>query len=215
MKQTPANTYTPSNTRKARKTISGVIISFAQIAAARLCRLYLRYGSFDIKNDIVFDPHRRYLFVANHQSQLDPFAVFGVLELTDNLTVAPVRFLTAKTVYFTPMLPLLKLFGCYPTRGARAQIIEESVDYLRRGYNVFIFPEGKRTLQATSEPRRGVSDLISSASAEFEDIAMILVHIEWKRGRFGRRHVSISLTEAPAQLHNKDAVTIMNTLYKV
>lgn len=220
MKQTSQDAIMPLSSvairrRKARSSAIGWIVGFCQISAARICRLYLQInGGYTLRSSIPIDPSRRYLFVANHQSQLDPFSVFAALPFRSNINAAPVRFLTAKTVYYTPLLPLLKSFGCYPTRGHREQIIAESVGYLRDGYNVFIFPEGKRTTEKDSEPRRGVSDLIRSATEQM-DVTMVLVHIDWQLLGRGRKHVTISLKEAPKDLYKKDAVTIMKQLYRV
>lgn len=214
MKQTSKDS-TLVSPRLAKQTFSGLINSSSPIIAARICRAYMYLsGGVDLKSSITIDPNASYLFVSNHQSQLDPFAVFGSLPLRENIKVAPVKFMTAKTVYYSSIRPLLKSMGCYPTRGSREQIIAESVEYLCDGYNVFMFPEGKRTLQSTSQPRPGVSDLIKQASSKL-DIKMILVHIDWERKRFGRRHVTISMAYAEAELYQKEATEIMTALYKV
>lgn len=204
-----------SSRRQARYKLSGWIISICQITAARICRMWLvLFGDISVRSSVEFNSKTHYLFVANHQSQADPFAAFCALPLIENLKIAPVRFLTAKTVYYTPLLPLLKSMGCYPTRGARERIINESVDYLAHGYNVFIFPEGKRTTRALSEPRRGVSDLITQATQRLE-VTMVLVHIEWSPSSFLRRRVDITIAPAPKELYSSDATTIMNHLYEL
>lgn len=189
--------------------------SLSAMIAARVCRIYMQLaGGVDLKLSLTLDPHVSYVFVSNHQSQLDPFAVFGALSLRDNIYAAPVRFMTAKTIYYSFLRPVLKSMGCYPTKGSREQIIAESVGYLCDGYNVFIFPEGKRTLQSTSQPRPGVGDLIRQASLKM-DVTMVLVHIEWQRKRFGRRHATISIAPATNDLYQKEATEIMKALYKV
>lgn len=205
----------PRTHRFARYHTAGWFISFCQIAAARSCRAYLRlFGELHVENSVNFNNKDLYLFVANHQSQADPFTIFASLKLEDNLRIAPVRFLTAKTVYFTPLLPLLKSMGCYPTRGSREKIIDASIGYLKRGYNLCIFPEGKRTLEIDSDPRPGVSDLVRKTSSEVK-IKMILVHIEWKWLPRARRCATVKLAEAPLELYTKDAESIMKAVYAV
>lgn len=166
-----------------------------------------------VTSHIRLNANSRYLFASNHQSILDPFAIFWGLPLKQILAVSPTRFLTAKTVYRTPLMPLLRAMGCYPTRGSRQEIIEESAGYMRDGYSVCFFPEGKRTTQADSEPRPGVSDMIKRASSEFDDIKMILIHIEWTHTGRLRRHAEVSIAEAPKELYKKDATDIMAAIY--
>lgn len=121
--------------------------------------------------------------------------------------------MTAKGIYYSPLLPLLKAFGCYPTKNYEVTV-RESVDLLKRGYNLFIFPEGRRTLRVDSKPRQGVSTIIQAAGSDLK-LQLILVHIEWRIKRFGRRHATISITQAPEELLEKDADAIMAAVYDV
>lgn len=202
--------------RQAKRTPHGFFVSNFQIAMTMLFKFITRPRiTTRLTSYVQLDADSRYLFASNHQSILDPFAVFWNLPIGQILNISPIRFLTAKTVYRTPMLPLLRAMGCYPTRGSRQEIIDESLGYMRDGYNVCFFPEGKRTTQANSQPRPGVSDMIKRSSSEFDDIKMILIHIEWSHTGFWRRHAEVSIAEAPKELHKKDATDIMAAIYEL
>lgn len=200
--------------RKLRRKASVRIISFVQITVTRLSRilLYLR-GGFTVTTSCAIDPDQQYVYVANHQSRLDPFAVFAVLPLRENLHVAPARFLVAKSIYYSYLFLFLKACGCYPTKNFE-RTVAESVDLLRQGFSLFMFPEGRRTLRPESNPRPGASSIIQTASPELP-FQVILIHIQWQKKSFGRRHVTISHKLAPDSLLEGDAQTLMDAVYAV
>lgn len=197
---------------KIRRSTSGLIIGISQTVSARLFRLVLRLlGGFTVKNTVHFEPGVTYLFAANHQSRIDPFAVFATLSLVENFRIAPVRFMTARGIYYSGVWLLLKLCGCYPTSDREATI-QRSVAYLRAGYNLFIFPEGKRVPQAASVAKPGVALILEEVRTP---VQLVLVHLQWQRvGRWGRRF-AVSLALANPEVQRGSANTIMEAVYKV
>ena len=141
---------------------------------------YLRAAtSITTERSFSFSPKERYLFTANHQSRLDPFAVFASFTYREMRAISPTRFMTAGGIYYSFLYPLLVACGCYPTRKKRSRTydaVSQSIYYLEHKQNVFIFPEGRRTLQADSQPRSGVKRIHDNTGVP---LTPILIHLEW------------------------------------
>lgn len=200
--------------RLAKRTIKGQSVAYTQIYAGRICRFFMnRLGGFSVTSHVNFDPSTLYLIASNHQSRWDPFAIFGSLPLSENFKVTPIKFMTAKGLYYSPLRPILASMGCFPTRKKNTNIIDYSIQLMQCGYNLFIFPEGRRTLQIESEPKRGVGTL-TTRTMELSP-RLILVHIEWQRlGRL-RRHATITIAEAPHGLDTSNPKSIMDAIYSL
>jgi 1-acyl-sn-glycerol-3-phosphate acyltransferase len=91
------------------------------------------------------------LLIANHQSKMDPFVITMHLPFYAYLRILPIRFPTSHDIYTHPLFnphffPLLTFFGCY-TIGTTSQSKMLALFYtrglLKKGYAVFLFPEGK------------------------------------------------------------------------
>lgn len=200
--------------RSAKHTAKGRYIAYSQIFAGRICRFFMnRLGGFSVTSHVDFSPSTLYLIASNHQSRWDPFAIFGSLPLSENFRATPIKFMTAKGLYYSPLRPILASMGCFPTRKKNTDIIDYSVRLMQHGYNLFIFPEGRRTLQIESEPKRGVGAL-TTKTMELSP-KLILVHIEWRRlGRI-RRHATITIAEAPDALDASNPKSIMDAVYSL
>lgn len=83
-------------------------------------------------------PEEPCIFVANHQSLLDPLAIVSVLKRR-------VIFLASKDLYNIPLLGLLlKSVGTIPIKKNSADIrsIKSAINTLKKGYSIALFPEG-------------------------------------------------------------------------
>lgn len=189
-------------------------IGFSQIIANRILRfLMLFLGNLTLNGTIPQnDTKRRYLFVSNHQSKIDAFAIFGAMPLSANLMFAPMKFMTAHSIYYSYLRPFLASWGCYPHKIPGIDIIDYSASLMRQGYNLFIFPEGKRVTKDGSQPKSGVTRLIE-ATREEKPVIM-LVHIQWKRHGF-RRSASVTIRKAPKNLDVSSPVAIMAAIYEL
>jgi hypothetical protein len=98
------------------------------------------------------------LFVANHVHHLDPPAIFSSLPLPLLFQTAPIKFLSWWRYFWSPLLPIQLLTGCFPTHGPGHSGIDGMVYYATHGYRTFIFPHGKREKKTeawrTAIPRR-------------------------------------------------------------
>lgn len=165
-----------------------LIISLFQIHATVLMKFVLKiaYHS-DVTHPPFINPRKRYVFIANHQSRLDPPAIFAQFSYTQLWSIAPIRFMTAGAIYYSFIYPIVRAVGCYPTRKRKDysyKAVDQSLYYLHHGQNIFIFPEGRRTLEVESRPRGGVVRIIEQSPVPVE---IILVHIDWRLSGGKRR----------------------------
>lgn len=188
------------------------IIGPFQSGTTWLITRYLTWRwSIDVSIPFSFEHNTRYLFVANHQSRLDPFAVFAALSYRQLKQITPTRFMTAGAIYYSALRPFLSLCGCYPTRkknDSAYDTVEQSIHFLEHQQNVFIFPEGRRTLQAESQPRSGVKRIFDGTSIP---ITVILIHLEWT---IEKKHRSLKVVFSQTDLINS-AGSLMEQIYRL
>ncbi|MDQ2871590.1 MAG: 1-acyl-sn-glycerol-3-phosphate acyltransferase [Candidatus Eremiobacteraeota bacterium] len=101
------------------------------------------------------------IVACNHISYLDPPALG---------TACPrrVRYMAKKELFAIPVLgTMIRSFGAYPVdrTGTPMAAIRRSVEVLRDGGCIGIFPEGTRNLSGSEEVRQGVALLASLARA--------------------------------------------------
>lgn len=203
--------------RNARFLPSGLLISLCQELAAWICRLFLALGggfTAKVKVPKSLGHNQRYVIAANHQSMLDPFAIFALLSAKHRLYLLPLKFMTLPKIYHRPLVkPFAYLLGCYPAhikqRNHHTYGVEGTIKLLNYGYNVFIFPEGTRTTQAASNPRPGVSRVLTGHPG----VKLLLAHLEWSSGPLWKRHLTITLAPAPKTLDKTDPKAIMDAIY--
>ncbi|MEO5691248.1 MAG: lysophospholipid acyltransferase family protein [Candidatus Saccharimonadales bacterium] len=157
--------------------------------------------------------NKRYVYVANHASYLDPIVLWSVLTFRQRLNGAPTKVMTASYVYFSFLRPLIWLLGAYPAKKREGQRvhagIEGSLYYLHHGYNICIFPEGKRSLESEQRAFNGVSRIL----AEVDEYEMILIRIIWQPGPWWKRTLELRAEIAPDDLNHHDPQAIMKYIY--
>ena len=88
------------------------------------------------------------ILIANHASHIDIAALFAALPISE---VSKVRTAAARdTIYALPrpLVALIEfLFNTYPfeRKGKSTDSLERGAEYLREGYHLAIFPEGRRS----------------------------------------------------------------------
>lgn len=195
-------------------TLNSKVIFISQYIGAHLFRIYMRLsGGYTVTNKVQFSNDKTYFFIANHQSRIDPFVTLACLPQKTINTILPIRFMTAHGIYYSFLYPILKILGCFPTRKKGIDVIQRSNDYLNAGYCIYIFPEGRRVLQANSDPRAGVERILASISPIIQPV---LVHIEWSSGSRLKRHFSVSMKEVNlSEISELSAKDIMHMVYEV
>lgn len=194
-------------------TLSNILVLVIQTAVSQsIAAAQGLLGGRTVMGDVPkFDRKQAYFFVSNHQSKYDGFMIFGSMSLVDCLRIAPLKSMTAASIYYTWQRPILYLIGCYPTRIQGKDIVEHTASMLSSGLSVLIFPEGRRTRERL-RARSGVSRIVHASP---EPLNIILVRLEWtgthKFNLFN--HLSISYAEPPANLNITDPESFMSEVY--
>lgn len=162
-----------------------------------------------------FTISRRYIYVANHASYLDPIVMWSVLNFQQRMNGAPTKVMTAPFVYFSLLRPIVWLLGAYPAKNKHntkvAAGVHGSLEYINHGYNICIFPEGKRSLEEEKRAFNGVSQIL----ANVDEYEMVLVRIKWGSGPWYMRKLDIRAELAPSTLDHHNPQAIMNHIYSM
>lgn len=197
---------------------SRIVIYCSEIVMTTTVKTWLQLiGKLRITRPLEADVNisKRYVYVANHASYLDPIVMWSVLNFRQRLNGAPTKVMTSPHVYFSIMRPFIWLLGAFPAKKREHQRlqagVEGSLHYLRSGYNICIFPEGKRSLPEERRAFTGVSRILA-ASDEYE---MVLIRIIWQAGPWWRRGLELRAAPAPSTLNRHDPAEIMDYIYSL
>lgn len=204
-------------TKNAFLLPSGFVISLCQMIAASLFRTFLRLsGKFSaaINLPATTNHGQRYIIAANHQSMLDPFAIFALLPFRYRRPLLPLKFMTIPKIYHRWYIkPFAYLLGCYPAHVRERQHhtygIDGTIKLLGYGYNICLFPEGTRTLQKDSNPKPGIIKILE----QYPNAELLLARLEWTFTKEGKRHVAMTIAPAPANLDKTSPKAIMDAIY--
>lgn len=109
------------------------------------------------------------IVAGNHMSYLDP-PVMGIF------LRRPISYMAKAQLFDIPVLgPLIRAVGAYPVdrEGSASAAIKRSVEVLRNGGCIGIFPEGTRNLSGDVEARKGVALLASLGKAPVVPAAIV------------------------------------------
>ena len=206
-------------TQKAIVLPAGIAIAFCQELSAIACKLFLKMrGGYTVKIHHLpkFRHTTRYVIAGNHQSMLDPFAIFALLPFRQRMRILPLKFMTVPKIYHKWFLkPFCYLLGCYPAhvrdRNHHTYGVEGTIKLLNYGYNICIFPEGTRTLQKDSDPKFGVVRILEA----HPEATLILAHLDWTFTKKGKKHLTMTVAPAPVNLDKTDPKAIMDAIYEL
>lgn len=119
------------------------------------------------------------IIACNHISLLDP-PVMG------SFVPRQISYMAKKELFDIPVLgPAIAAVGAYPVdrEGTATAAIKRSVEVLRAGGCIGIFPEGGRNLEGDKEARAGVALLASLGKAPVVPAAIVGSDQKHKRGK--------------------------------
>jgi 1-acyl-sn-glycerol-3-phosphate acyltransferase len=143
------SSYPNSHLRRMRKNAEVLqqswIYRFAQIVLSGLVSIVWRVRVFNRRHE---PTEGGVLYVANHQSFLDPILVAYALQRPMNFMARDTLF---KNKYFAR---IIETFNAFPVRRGTGDIgaIKESLRRLKSGHQLIVFPEGTRTNDGHIQP---------------------------------------------------------------
>lgn len=153
------------------------------------------------------------IIACNHISLLDP-PVMG------SFASRQVSYMAKRELFEVPVLgPLIRAVGAYPVdrEGSAASAIKRSVEMLRAGGCIGIFPEGGRNLEGDKEARGGVALLASLGKAPVVPAAIVGTNLKKKRNKikvaFANPVALPSDRKATRDELAKFTDTVMSTIY--
>jgi 1-acyl-sn-glycerol-3-phosphate acyltransferase len=144
------------------------------LALARLWARVLLSGP-GVKVEVVqrapLDPKRPYVFMANHESMIDIWAVFVAVPM-------PLRFIAKKQLGAIPLFGWAMRAGRFifidrQNAASARRSIAEAARRIKSGQSVVIFPEGTRTRDGSLGPfKKGGFHLAIDSSADIVPVAI-------------------------------------------
>ena len=134
------------------------------------------------------------LMVSNHQSYLDPVLLAVKLK-------RPMSYMAKAELFKNPVFGwLIRGLNAFPIRQGRGDkgAIEETVNRLREGYLLNIFPEGTRTLDGQIQPmQRGVALVVRRAEVPIVPAVIEGSFAAWAKGRKLPKPTTIRVAYGP------------------
>lgn len=109
------------------------------------------------------------IVACNHRSYLDP-------PMLGTYSPRPLAYMAKAELFKIPVLgPAIRSVGAYPVDrdGSSTAAIKRSLEVLRKGGAIGIFPEGTRNLDGTVQAREGVALLASLSKAPVVPAALV------------------------------------------
>ena len=103
------------------------------------------------------------IIASNHRSYADPVLLTMYMK-------KPVRYMAKEELFKNKLFgAFIKMLGSFPVRRGKGdmQIIEDSVDIIKQGHNLVIFPEGTRAKEnKVGKGKTGVAMIAAKAGAD-------------------------------------------------
>ncbi|MDB5297311.1 MAG: plsC 2 [Phycisphaerales bacterium] len=181
----------------------------------RISQAFCRVGCstlFDLKvfGSETFPPDGGVLVVSNHQSLLDPVLIGVAMP-------RPLSYMAKSELFTNPLFAaLIRAYGAFPVRqtGSAAGAIKETIDRLREGAALNIFPEGTRTPAGGIRPfEKGTALVVRKAKVPVVPVAVHGSFEAWPSGtKLPTPHPVRIQFGPPMLLHDQRPDVITDTL---
>lgn len=156
------------------------------------------------------------IIISNHVSHLDPYLLMGCLSWSQLRIISPMKVMMAKWYFHSPMMPFAWLAGCFPARPLLKPFKKwsgtaASIRYLKKGYSLGIYPEGKRVFEDKQEPHYGVIKIMQSI--ESYEAHVLLCHIN--RNKENGNEYFISIEQDDSVLKFTEPSLVMDRLFSI
>lgn len=115
------------------------------------------------------------LFISSHHSSLDPFLIGGAIPFSYYKKTKGFRYMTYyKYIWqklYSPFIIWQGAYPIYPKKGELKDVLKTTIKHLKKGYNVLMFPGGKkRNENGLIEARQGVAYLAKELNPQIVPI---------------------------------------------
>ncbi len=159
--------------------VEGIVFPFAKFG----CRVYLWSAGarIHVKGLENLNPNQAYVFVANHQSNIDPPLLFAYLG-HDAGAIAKKELL--KVPLFKQGFPLVHIVPIdRSNREAAIESTKRGADELRRGHSLMAFPEGTRSVDGSvKEFRKGIFFMAIEGGVEIVPVVINDTRLVMRKG---------------------------------
>ena len=155
--------------------------------------------------------HGGALIVSNHQSNLDPVLLGARLR-------RPMSYMAKSELFaVNPVLTeLFRLLGGFPVHQGAADVraVKESIERLKEGHLLSIFPEGGRTMDGEiAKMEKGVALIVRRAGVPVIPAVIVGAYEAWPWNRTVPRRLPIRVQFGPAmELADKKPTEILETI---
>lgn len=115
------------------------------------------------------------VLISNHTNCNDPFVETAFLQSEVKEKIFPITFLATHERFGGPTKSfIMKLLGCIPVANGKGQNVREVLKRIKNGETIFLFPEGKVSLDGKFGYDQGALEMFS----KFSDFIVQTVHID-------------------------------------
>ncbi len=114
------------------------------------------------------------IFISNHLNCNDPFVQTAFLPVQLKKKIFPITFLATHEKFGGKIKSfIMKLLGCIPVGNEKGQNVREAIKRIKAGETIYLFPEGKISLDGKLNEDIGALQFFS----KFSDIIIQPIHV--------------------------------------
>lgn len=148
-------------TVKPLRSLRYQTIRFFQVFLWVTSKIVVSLSKTQIHHQSTIEKTHSAMVVSNHTSLRDSLFFTGSLSWQQFRSLPPLRAITAKWYFHSPLFPILFLIGCYPARPLMRVLkpyagVAAATRFMQQGYSIGIYPEGRRVRKKRIPARGGI-----------------------------------------------------------